>query len=108
MKKRKAWTQGNKQRVFAMLDKGMSAGQIAEVMGVTRGAVMGLKFREYGKNKPYSPPEPQKLDRVSENLLKDGSHWHRKCLKCRKKVVIPKNQFICKTCKELPIFGGMA
>lgn len=106
MKKTTAWTPQKKQRVFDMLDQGMTGRQVAEVMGVTRNAIMGLKYREY---KGEAVPEPPKRTLLEEEkkLLEAGTHWHRKCLKCRNERVLEKNTFLCKECKESPIFSGI-
>lgn len=106
MKRKMDWTPEKKRLVFDMIEKGMTGKEIADVMGVTRGSIMGLKFREYnGEVVRKKPPPAVKKD--EEKLLKAGTHWRRKCLKCRKEMLLERGSFLCKDCKESPIFGGI-
>jgi len=107
MRKHRTWTAEKKRRVFHMLDRDMPISQIASLMGVTSNAILGLKFREYkGENVRKVVKKP--LSAVEKRLVSEGTHWHRKCLKCRKDRVLERNTFICPPCKESPVFSSMA
>tara|TARA_R110000822_G_scaffold306941_1_gene433560 strand:+ start:626 stop:931 length:306 start_codon:yes stop_codon:yes gene_type:complete len=99
-----------------LVDEGKSMQEIATFFNTTRNAIIGLKSRHYYKfcaNKPTEPSVEKKVlpvNKQTENKkplsIDPEKQWVRKCLGCRKELILERPKWICDLCKTRDVYSS--
>jgi hypothetical protein len=79
-----------------MDNEGLTAAQVGEIYGISRSAVIGLRFRA-GRSG----------DRKKVAMAKDNERPAKPCLRCGSTAPRDPAHRICEACKKSEIFSGM-
>lgn len=118
---RKRWSDGQIHKIMLLIDEGKSMREVATFFNTTRNAIIGLKSRNYYKfcaNKPTEPsvekkglpvvhtPVNEQTKNKKHPSLDPEKQWIRKCLRCRKELILERPKFICDFCKTRDVYSS--